>query len=341
MPWPYRASGRAGFELVKQKAKWILRGFLMSLSVLVLMWLFGPSEPAKRTAEFDDSQLGKGVNAHLTWREAQVDGITQGVEKQVIWTGAPEEKTNWSLLYIHGFSATSQEIRSVPDDVARNLGANLVLTRLQGHGRGAEAMAEGTVAGWMADTAEALAVARKIEDRVLVISTSTGGTLAAAAALDPELMQGVAGMVMVSPNLGIKNPMARLLTWPAARYWMPLIAGERRSFEPLNSAHEKYWTTQYPSVAVIPLAALVKAVGRADLSATKVPALFIFSDEDQVVEPLATRVAMEEWGGSVEAWMPTLTEADDPSGHVIAGDIRSPAQTAVTVVQITDWARGL
>ena len=44
-------------------------------------------------------------------------------------------------------------------------------------------MAEATASGWMQDMAEGLAAARAVGDKVMVISTSTGGTLAAAAAL--------------------------------------------------------------------------------------------------------------------------------------------------------------
>lgn len=327
--------------MIKAVVKWFGRGVLAVLAVLALMWIFGPYEPVDLRADFDASQLDKGVGTYLTWREAQVTGITDGIQKQVIWAGVPEEQTEWSVLYIHGFSATAQEIRPVPDDVAQALGANLVLTRLQGHGRGSEAMADGTVAGWMADTAEALAVARKVGKRVLVLSTSTGGTLVSAAAIDSALMQGVAGAVMISPNYAINNPAAPLLTLPAARYWMPAVAGQRRSFEPLNAAQETYWTTEYASVAVLPMAALVKAVAKADLSEANVPALFIFSDEDRVVDPQATHAALARWGGQVDVWHPELGEGDDPFAHVIAGDIVSPNQTAAVVAQITEWAKGL
>ncbi|WP_254796880.1 alpha/beta hydrolase [Sulfitobacter albidus] len=277
--------------------KWVGRIAGGFAAVILLLWAFGPYEPADLATDFDAGELDRGVSAYLNWREAQVDGITPGVEKQVIWAGAPETATEWAVVYIHGFSATAQEIRPVPDRVAEALGANLVLTRLQGHGRGAEAMAEGTVAGWMNDTAEALAIANKISDRTLVISTSTGGTLVAAAAVDAGLMQEVAGAVMISPNFAVNNPAAPLLTLPAARYWVPLIAGDRRSFEPLNDDQARYWTTKYPSTAVMPMAALVKAVDRLDLSDTETPALFIFSDEDQVVDATATRAALAEWGG--------------------------------------------
>ena len=326
---------------MKRIRKFLLR-FIAVLALLgVLLWFVGPYEDATLETSFDDSVLEDGVGTYLLWQESKFDDIAEGVQKQVIWAAGPERKAPWAVLYIHGFSATAQEIRPVPDDVAAKLGANLIFTRLQGHGRSGDAMAEATVPGWMNDVAEGLAVARKIGDRVLVISTSTGGTLAAAAAVDEALMQDVAGIVMVSPNFGVNNPVASLLTWPAARYWLPLLAGTQRSFEAQNEAHGIYWTTSYPSVATLPMGALIKAVDGLDLGRAKVPALFIFADDDKVVRADLTRAVAAEWGGAVEILNPTLGPGDDSFAHVIAGDILSPNQTAPTVGAILGWAKGL
>jgi alpha-beta hydrolase superfamily lysophospholipase len=320
-----------------------LLGRLVLLLALagVLAWLFGPYEDADLTAAFDASQLEGGIDAYLATQEAAFDDITEGVQKQVIWASDPSVKTPWSVLYVHGFSATAQEIRPVPDDVATALGANLIYTRLQGHGRSGDAMAEATVPGWMADMAEGLAIARATGDRVLIISTSTGGTLAAAAAVDDALMQDVAGIVMISPNFGVQNPAGPLLTWPAARHWLPLLAGREREFTPENDGHGRYWTTKYPSVAALPMGALIKAVDELDLAAAQTPALFIFSDEDRVVRPELTRAAAAEWGGPVRIITPVLGAEDDPFAHVIAGDILSPSQNAPTATAIAAWAKGL
>ena len=308
---------------------------------LALVYFLGPVEDAELTAEFDESQLEAGVDAYLAAREAAFDDITPGVEKQVIWAGAPEAETEWAVLYIHGFSASAQEIRPVPDRVAEALGANLVFTRLQGHGRTGEALAEATVAGWMADLAEALAVARKVGEKVLVISTSTGGTLAAAAALDKQLSKDVAALAFVSPNFGINNSAASLLTLPAARYWLPPLVGRERSFEPANEGQATYWTTTYPSVAVLPMAALVKEVVALDFSATKIPALFWYSEEDQVVVPEATKAVAKAWGGPHYVVHPLMKEGDDPFAHVVAGDIMSPNQTQLAIDGIVYFVEGL
>ena len=87
-------------------------------------------------------------------------GLGPGCEKHVVWAGEPGVRTPVSLLYIHGFSATGQELRPLPDLVAADLGANLHFTRLTGHGQDGAAMGRATLADWTRDMAEALEIAR-------------------------------------------------------------------------------------------------------------------------------------------------------------------------------------
>ncbi len=307
----------------------------------VFFYLFGPYEPDDISVSFDPTQIGDRVTPYFEAQEARFDDITEGVEKRVVWFDQPDTKTDWVVLYIHGFSATSQEIRPVPDRVADTLGANLVFTRLTGHGRTGEALAQATIADWMNDVAEGLAAARLVGDRVLVMSLSTGGTLAAAAAMDAELSQDVVGIVFGSPNFGINNPLAPLLTFPAARYWLPTLAGVERSFEPHNSDQAKFWTNRYPSVAVLPVAALVRKVTSLDLENATIPALFLFTLEDTVVRPDRTQDVANRWGGAVAVVNPKLGPSDDPGHHVLAGDIMSPSQNDKTVETILSWIEGL
>jgi alpha-beta hydrolase superfamily lysophospholipase len=245
------------------------------------------------------------------------------------------------VIYIHGFSASAQEVRPVPDQVARALGANLFFTRLAGHGRSGPAMAEPSAGDWIEDIAEAMAVGRKLGERVLIISTSTGGTLAAIAATDPDLSRDLAGIVMISPNFGVKSAAAKILDLPFARVWGPLVAGGERSFEAKNAEQLAYWTTSYPTLALFPMAGLVRHAVALDYSGVKVPVLVVYSAEDQVVDPAKTLAVMANWGGQVSYQVRTMTAVDDAYAHVIAGDVMSPAQTAQTVALISDWANPL
>lgn len=320
--------------------KFLGRTLLVLVLAGGLLWWFGPYEPADLAAEFDSRKFGEGVQVYFETVESAHDDITPGVEKRVIWQpGFEERRTPVSILYIHGFSATSEEIRPVPDRVADALGANLVYTRLQGHGRPGAAMAEARVAGWMQDVAEGLAAARAVGEQVVVMGTSTGGTLATAAAFDPALSAEIAALVLVSPNFAPFDPKSRFLTWPAARYWVPLVEGPTRSFVPANEGAATYWTVSYPVTALLPMAALVQAVGRFDFTQATIPALFRISDQDQVVRAEVTRAIAGRWGAPAVLQVVEMGEGDDPSSHVIAGAIMSPGQTDAAVTDILGWLR--
>ncbi|MBU3000681.1 lysophospholipase [Roseovarius nubinhibens] len=315
-------------------------GITLGLGVLALVTL-APREPVEMGATFEPRKFGEGVDVYLEVMESRFDDIRDGAQKRIVWAGPSEMRTPLSIVYVHGFSASSEEIRPVPDRVAEALGANLFFTRLSGHGRGAEAMGEPRVGDWMQDMAEALAVGRAIGDEVIVIGTSTGATLAHAALFDAAMAEKIRGVVLISPNYGINNPMAPLLTWPGARQWLPLVAGARRSFEPQNEGHAKFWTTEYPSTAVFPMAALVAHVRGMDHANLSVPALFYYDDGDQVVRPDLTDGVVAHWGGAATRGRPVLTETDDRFAHVVAGDILSPGNTGRAVEEIVAWVNKL
>jgi pimeloyl-ACP methyl ester carboxylesterase len=313
---------------------------LLGLCVaLALIWFFWPREPVDADISFDHRILPDNLEVYLAKTEERFDDITPGVEKRIIWAGAPHQQTDLAVVYIHGFSATSEEIRPVPDLVAEAFGANLFFTRLTGHGRGSLAMAEPVAGDWLEDTAEALAIGRKIGREVVVIATSTGGTAIAITATRPELMERVKALVLVSPNFRVRNPTSVVLEWPLARSWGAVVAGAERSFDPLNEGHSTYWTTIYPTTALIPMSALVKYARDLDYSGVTVPSLFMFSDEDAVVSAETTRAVSTKWGSEVTLMARDLGEGDDPFNHIIAGDILSPGQTEPVANAIINWIK--
>ncbi|PUB16227.1 alpha/beta hydrolase [Yoonia sediminilitoris] len=278
----------------------------------------------------------KNITDYLRETEALVPNLRPGCEKRVIWAGAEGQKTRYVLLYVHGFSATGEELRPLPDLVAGHLGANIFFTRLDGHGQDGPAMARATFADWQQDMAEAFDIAAALGDEVVIMGCSTGCTLATL-----SLAQGrqAAAVVHVSPNYGLTNRAAQmLLDMPYSRVWGKYLVGRERNFDPINAAHAKFWTTRYPTEAVSTMADAVRAVRGADLSTIRVPAFFAFNDADTVVNPVEIRKVIGRWGGDAEALMITPQKGDDPNGHVMAGDIFSPGQTAPLVQQISAWS---
>ncbi|MCK0143272.1 alpha/beta fold hydrolase [Aliiroseovarius sp. F20344] len=319
----------------------VLRGAMALAAIVAAAFVIGPYEPVDLNVQFDAAAIGPDPDAYLARREAVFDDLIEGAEKQIVWAGEAGQKTRLSVVYIHGFSASHQEISPVQELVADGLGANLYNARLAGHGRSAEAMAGPTVNDWMVDFAEAMAIGRAIGDEVLIIATSTGGTIAALGMFDAQAASGVKGITFISPNFGINHSAAPLLTFPAARHWVPLATGATRGFTPLNEAQAKYWTESYPTAALMPMAAMVKVAANSGYGIVDVPAMFIYSNEDQVVSADATEKVAADWGGIVHRQVIEPAPGLDPSAHVLAGDIVSPNGTAPTVEIILDWARGL
>jgi pimeloyl-ACP methyl ester carboxylesterase len=301
-------------------------GFLIVLIALGGVFALGPREPADISVHFDAARIGADPDAYLAKSEADVAGIRDGLQKEIVWAFPNSKaKTRLAIVYIHGFSASKGEIRPVPDKLAAALGANLFYTRLTGHGQNGQAMAVATVNDWINDYAEALAVGRTIGEKVVIVATSTGAGLATWAATQPELSKDVAAMIFVSPNYGVQASGSFLLDMPWGRQLANIIVGKERGFTPVNDLHGKYWTSKYPTDAILPMARLTKLARDTRVEDIKTPTLFVFAETDKVVRPDLTRERITRWGGKTETLI--VENPDDPYQHVVAGDALSPNKT--------------
>ena len=341
MPRHGKSFDNEDWQLTKKALKICFVCFVCFACFLILVFVFGPRELVRLSAGHNKIMIGDDIDAYLAMREGQFDDIIDGVEKQVIWAGEANVKTPLSIIYLHGFTASSKEIRPVSDRVATALGANLYFTRFTGHGRQPTALANATVGHWMDDVGEAIEIGKQIGETVIIMATSTGGTLAAAAALDKAAMENIGGIIFVSPNFAINSRAANLLTWPFARQWVPLVIGKEQQGNPRNDLHARYWMMTYPTTALMPMAAIVAAVDRESYDDVEVPALFYYSRQDQVVAPEKTAAFARSWGGESNSIIASLTADDDKFSHIIAGDIVSPNQTESAVEQMIAWITGL
>lgn len=272
---------------------------------------------------------GPGVEAVATYlakEEARFSDVVPGAEKTVVWADAvAPAPTPLSVVYLHGFSATRQEVAPLPQLLASELGANLFLTRLTGHGRTSEAMRDGSVRRWLQDGEEALAVGARLGGKVVLVGTSTGGTLALWMASRPEWRDQVAAVLLISPNLGVRDPRSAFLTWPWGGTVARAVLGPEYSFEPQTEAQGRYWTWHYPVEALLPMAALVRLVDGVDLHAVEVPVFIAYSPLDQVVNPARIEARYDQLGGPRELLLVDAAPGGDT--HVLAGDILSPEGT--------------
>ena len=283
-------------------------------------------------------QIPDDIEAWLAETERQVAGryaLIPRTEKRVTWHGEAGVRTPYAVVSLHGFSATRQETAPLAERVATALGANLFETRLSGHGHTEQPMHEVRAEDWLADTAEALAVGARLGDRVIVIGTSTGGTLALTMS-DHPAADAVSDIVLISPNVQPSDGHATWLTRPAGPLIARLVAGDTRSWEAHNAQQARYWTTSYPIEAAIQMMRLV------DLLNTRLPMrlgqnlLVLLSPRDTVVSPAATKQAYERIDAPRKALI-EIENAGDPSNHVLAGDILSPDSTDAVTAMIVDF----
>lgn len=309
----------------------------VSVMALAAAWVTSPRETWP--GALPPPEPGDDLDAWLAAREAVFDDLTPGTEKAIIWAGEPGMRTDLAVVYVHGFSASRQEIAPVPERIAQALGANYFATRLAGHGRDGAALAGASLDDWALDLAEAIAIGRQLGERILLIGTSTGGSLATLAALEPAWRRDIAALITVSPNYALNNGQVRALDLPWARAWLPLVAGAERRWEPFSEGHARYWTLAYPTRALFSLRAAQRAAAEADHGAAQVPMLVFYAPRDEVVVPAATARVIERWGARADAHV--IDDAEDPNQHVITGAIRAPSTSDFVVQTSLDWLADL
>ena len=283
-------------------------------------------------------QLPADIDAYLADAERRVAerfALIPGTEKRVTWHGAPGARTAYAVVSLHGFSATRQETAPLAERVAAALGANLFETRLSGHGHAEQPMHAVRAEDWLADAAEALAIGARLGEKVVVIGTSTGGTLALAMS-DHDSAAAVSDLVVISPNLQPSDAKAAWLTRPAGSLVARLVAGDTRSWQAHNEQQARYWSTSYPIEAAIEVMRLVDLVNARLPMAIKQNLLVLLSPGDTVVSPAATRNAFARIRAPHKQLL-EIEDAGDPSNHVLAGDILSPGQTDPVAAAIVDF----
>ena len=86
------------------------------------------------------------------------------------------------------------------------------------------------------------------------------------------------------------------------------------------------------------VAALLKLVNDRTFESIEAPTLIFRSRDDQVIDPRAVEAAFSHLT-AVRKELVTITDAGDPSNHVLAGEILSPGTTARVVDRIAAFLK--
>ncbi len=284
------------------------------------------------------------LDHYLQDQENQFPDLIPGTEKSIVWTAKPGQRTKYAVVYIHGFSASRQDTAPLAEIIANRLQANLHHTRLTGHGRGSEAMREGSVNAWLNDTVEAFEIGKQLGDKVILIGNSTGGTAAVWLATQTDLRTGedsaLHAAILLSPNFAPADRRATMLTWPWGKQIATLLVGEERIVPIRSLAHEKYWTTTHPIEALLPMMGLVKLTISKPLEEIRTPMLAIYAPDDNLID---TQAIVEKFGriGSQSKQLLIFSPQKSLSSHTLAGDILAPSGTEPVAEMILQFLRSI
>ena len=236
----------------------ILENTLFVLSVLFGLFLLGPEQEAP-DLELPQPEISVSLSELKDWidtQESAFDNIKPDNASQLEFYDSIPQKTAYSILYLHGFSASTGEGDPVHRNIARALKANIYLPRLSDHGLiEQEPMFNFTGQKYLDSASEALAVAKKIGEKVIVISSSTGGTLSLILGNDPQ----IAALLLFGPNVEIYDPKSKLLTLPWGLQIAEWVLGSK--YHNMNKITEKkknYWTIRYRLESTVELQKLVE-----------------------------------------------------------------------------------
>lgn len=248
--------------------KKIKRILLLLLLVLVAGYLLGP-KPPKPELSMDLPSLPASINtleSYISSQEANFQ-IRPDNESRIFWANdSVKERTDFCLLYLHGFSASWYEGYPAHVEFARHFGMNAYIPRLASHGLETEdALIDMTPDKLWESAKEALMVARSLGKHVVVMGTSTGGTLGLQlAAIFPEYVDA---LILYSPNIRINNNAAFLLSKPwGLQIGRKAEGGNYRITNPdFDSKECQYWYCKYRMEGVVFLQQLIDATMKREI----------------------------------------------------------------------------
>jgi hypothetical protein len=111
----------------------ILKYLGLLLLLIVFIYMIGPR------VKFNTIDFSKitniefpisSIDSAIVESESEIALIKAGNEAQIIWADSLGHKTAYSIVYIHGFSASHKEGDPIHRNIAKRYGANLYLSRL-------------------------------------------------------------------------------------------------------------------------------------------------------------------------------------------------------------------
>lgn len=304
-----------------------LRWIGIFILFLILIYFLGPEPSAPRydltlpNVPSESAQLEKFISEHESLHKLKPDN-----EARIVWVNdSLKNQTEYAIVYLHGFSASEEEGNPVHRSFAAKFGCNLYLSRLEDHGVDTtEPMLYLTADRLWNSAKEAYAIGKQLGKKVILMATSTGGTLALKLAAEyPE----IAGLILLSPNIAINDPNA----WVLNNHWglqiARMIQGKYVRSKDTTALCAKYWYTRYRMESAVQLEELIEtSMKESTFEKIKQPTLvlYYYKDEehqDEVVKVAAMKRMFRQLGTPEN--QKRLIAVPDAGDHVIGSSIKS------------------
>ncbi|MEP6734611.1 MAG: alpha/beta hydrolase, partial [Chryseolinea sp.] len=153
---------------------------LLPVMALAVTYFLGPkpATPAYRILLPEVPEQPKALEAYVSTQESK-HKLKPDNNAIIVWNDSSKQKTEYAVVYLHGFSASRMEGDPVHQRFAKEFGCNLYLARFADHGIDTtEALLQFTPDRAWESAKQAMMIGKRLGHKVILMSTSTGGTLA-------------------------------------------------------------------------------------------------------------------------------------------------------------------
>jgi pimeloyl-ACP methyl ester carboxylesterase len=275
----------------------LLKILLYLLGVLIIVYLFGPQpETPKYAIDMPLVSSTDELEKFISSNEAR-HKLRPNNEARIVWANdSLKQKTEYAMVYLHGFSASQEEGNPVHRNISQQFGCNLYLSRLAEHGIDTtEQLMNLTADNYWESAKQALAIGKQLGNKVILMGTSTGATQALQ--LTAAYPNDVAALVLYSPNIAINDNNA----WMLNNHWGLQIArlvkgGNYNDPTDDRPIYKQYWNKPYRLEAIVALEEMLEtAMNKKTFSKVKQPVLLLYYYKDEQHQDAVVKVsAMKE-----------------------------------------------
>ena len=309
------------------------------LAALAIGYVAGPH------AEMIHSQVPSWtISTDLTKLDSDIAHYEAGFklrpdnQARVIWADSSHKaKTPYSIVYVHGYTASWAEGEPVHRDIAKRFGCNLYLSRNAGHGLDSPTpMKDLSPEAYLASAERALAIGKTLGDKVIVIGTSMGGMLTLyLASRHPE----ISGILLYSPCIEVANPALKLITKPWGQQILnKTFPGNEVGGGKPNPKRAPYWYSGYHTNGLLVLQTVLDEYATPETFAKVKQPVFLgyyYKDKDHQDETVSVAAALRMYDelGTPEA-LKRKQAFPNANAHVIASRLATDDWPAVETASV-------